>query len=155
MSIRVYKVHRRNPKEVFNQPKLTDFPQQALLPLGPHWDWTKNQRKWVQLLSLASALYLSSQRSPFCHFEKTLHFKLKKTGPSLSTSSRRGADASLTTSSQLKDTKLRYQDWLFAGGEDPEEKSFIILWVPKALEAIKDPNKDTHPRAQCLGLDQD
>jgi hypothetical protein len=50
----------------------------------------------------------------------------------------------------LKDTKLTYQDWLFAGREHPEEKSFVILWVPKPLEAIKDPNKDTHPRARLL-----
>jgi len=35
-------------------------------------------------------------------------------------------------------TKLRYQDWLFAGGEDSGEKFFIILWDPKALEAIED-----------------
>jgi len=50
----------------------------------------------------------------------------------------------------LKDTKLRYQDWLFAGGEDPGEKSFTTLWDPKALAAIKDPNKDTNHRAQLL-----
>jgi len=49
-----------------------------------------------------------------------------------------------------KYTKLRYQDWLFAVEEDPGEKSFIILWVPKAMEAIKDPNKDTNHRAQLL-----
>jgi hypothetical protein len=47
-------------------------------------------------------------------------------------------------------TKLRYQDWLFAEGEDSGKKFFIDLWDPKALEAIKDPNKDTHPRAQLL-----
>ena len=47
-------------------------------------------------------------------------------------------------------TKIRYQDWLFAGGEDSEEKFFVDLWDPKALEAIVDPDKDTHPRAQLL-----
>jgi hypothetical protein len=47
-------------------------------------------------------------------------------------------------------TKIRYPDWLFAGGEGSGEKFFIDLWDPKALEAIKDPKKDTHPRAQCL-----
>jgi hypothetical protein len=30
-------------------------------------------------------------------------------------------------------TKLRINDWLFSGGEDPGEKSFILLWDPKAL----------------------
>jgi len=31
-----------------------------------------------------------------------------------------------------------------------EKSSCIDLWDPKALEAIKDPSKDTHPRAQLL-----
>jgi hypothetical protein len=79
---------------------LTETEQRELKEEAPNNIQTYIEpKKWVQLLSLASALYLSSQRSPFCHFEKTLHFKLKTTGPSLSTSSRRGADASLTTSS--------------------------------------------------------
>jgi hypothetical protein len=50
----------------------------------------------------------------------------------------------------IKYTKIRYQEWLFAGGEDSGEKFFIDLWDPKALEAILDPSKDTHPGAQLL-----
>jgi len=50
----------------------------------------------------------------------------------------------------VKYTKIRYHDWLFAGDEDSGEKFFIDLWNPKALEAIEDPDKDTHPRAQLL-----
>jgi hypothetical protein len=38
-------------------------------------------------------------------------------------------------------TKLRYQDWLFAGGEDPREKSFIILWVPKEQKESPTPER--------------
>ncbi len=60
-------------------------------------------------------------------FGKTLHLKLED-----------------------KYTKIRYQEWLFAGGEDSGEKFFVDLWDPKALEVIVDPSKDTHPGAQLL-----
>jgi hypothetical protein len=50
----------------------------------------------------------------------------------------------------IRYTKIRYQEWLFAGGEDSGEKFCIDLWVPKALEAFVDPSKDTHPRSQLL-----
>jgi hypothetical protein len=46
--------------------------------------------------------------------------------------------------------KIRYQEWLVAGGEDSGEKVFVDLWDTKALEAIVDPSKDTHPGAQLL-----
>jgi hypothetical protein len=50
----------------------------------------------------------------------------------------------------IKYTKIRYQEWLFAGGENSGEKFFVDLWDPKTLEAIVDPSKDTHPGAQLL-----
>jgi hypothetical protein len=50
----------------------------------------------------------------------------------------------------IRYTKIRYQEWLFAGGEDSGEKFFVDLWDPKALEAIVDPSKDTYPGAQLL-----
>jgi len=50
----------------------------------------------------------------------------------------------------IRYTKIRYQEWLFAGGEDSGEKFFVDLWAPEALKAIADPNKDTHPGAQLL-----
>jgi hypothetical protein len=50
----------------------------------------------------------------------------------------------------IRYTKIRYQEWLFAGGEDSGEKFFVDLWDPYALEAIVDPSKDTHPGAQLL-----
>jgi len=50
----------------------------------------------------------------------------------------------------VKYAKIRYQEWLFAGEQDSGEEFFIDLWDPKALEAIMDPSKDTHPRAQLL-----
>jgi hypothetical protein len=50
----------------------------------------------------------------------------------------------------IKYIKIRYQEWLFAGGEDSGEKFFIDLWDPKALKAFSDPDKDTHPGAQLL-----
>jgi hypothetical protein len=50
----------------------------------------------------------------------------------------------------IRYTKIRYQEWLFAGVEDSGEKFFVDLWDPKALKAFADPNKDTHPGAQLL-----
>jgi hypothetical protein len=50
----------------------------------------------------------------------------------------------------IRYSKIRYQVWLFAGGEGSGEKFFVDLWDPKALEAIVDPSKDTHPGAQLL-----
>jgi len=50
----------------------------------------------------------------------------------------------------IKYIKIRYQEWLFAGGELSGEKFFVDLWDPKALKAFADPNKDTHPGAQLL-----
>jgi len=50
----------------------------------------------------------------------------------------------------IRYTKIRYQEWLFAGGEDSGEEFFVDLCYPKAVESIEDPTKDTHPRAQLL-----
>jgi len=50
----------------------------------------------------------------------------------------------------IKYIKIRYQEWLFAGGELSGHKFFVDLWDPKALEAFADPNKDLHPGAQLL-----
>jgi len=50
----------------------------------------------------------------------------------------------------IRYTKIRYQEWLFAGGEDSGENFFVDLWDPKALKAFADPSKDTHPGAQLL-----
>jgi len=50
----------------------------------------------------------------------------------------------------IKYIKIRYQEWLFAGGELSGEKFFVDLWDPKALKAFADPDKDTHPGAQLL-----
>ena len=50
----------------------------------------------------------------------------------------------------IKYIKIRYQEWLFAGGELSGHKFFVDLWDPKALETFADPNKDLHPGAQLL-----
>jgi hypothetical protein len=50
----------------------------------------------------------------------------------------------------IRYTKIGYQEWLFAGGEDSGEKFFVDLWDPKALKAFADPSKDIHPGAQLL-----
>jgi hypothetical protein len=50
----------------------------------------------------------------------------------------------------IKYIKIRYQEWLFAGGEDSGENIFVDLWDPKALKAFADPSKDTHPGAQLF-----
>jgi hypothetical protein len=55
-----------------------------------------------------------------------------------------------TPSQRKRNTKIRYQEWLFAGDEDSGEKFFVDLWDPKALKAFSDPDKDTHPGAQLL-----
>ena len=50
----------------------------------------------------------------------------------------------------IKYIKIRYQEWLFAGGELSGHKFFVDLWDPKALKAFADPDKDLHPGAQLL-----
>jgi hypothetical protein len=50
----------------------------------------------------------------------------------------------------IKYIKVRYQEWLFAGGEDSGKNFFVDLWDPKTLKAFTDPSKDTHPGAQLL-----
>jgi hypothetical protein len=86
----------------------------------------------------------------FCHFGKTLHFKLEDNRSILFKTIKERDRWKSNIINIFRYTKIRYQDWLFAGGEDSEEKFFVDLWDPKALEAIVDPDKDTHPRAQLL-----
>ena len=41
----------------------------------------------------------------------------------------------------IKYIKIRYQEWLFAGGELSGHKFFVDLWDPKALKAFADPTR--------------
>jgi len=63
----------------------------------------------------------------FCHFDKTLHFKLEDNRSiPFKTIKERGRWKS-NIINIVRYTKIRYQDWLFAGGEDSGEKFFIDL----------------------------
>jgi hypothetical protein len=86
----------------------------------------------------------------FYHFDKTLHFRLEDNRPVPFKSIKVKGGWKSNLPCIIKYTKIRYQEWLFSGGEDSGEKFFIDLWEPKALEAIVDPSKDTHPKAQLL-----
>jgi hypothetical protein len=101
-------------------------------------------------LAPISSLYSSSSKISQIKFGKTLHLKLEDNRPiPFKTIKVKGGWIS-NLPYIIRYTKIRYQEWLFSGGEDSGEKFFVDLWDPKALEAIVDPSKDTHPEAQLL-----
>jgi hypothetical protein len=84
-------------------------------------------------------------------FGRNLYFRLEDKRPAPIRSIQVGEGLwGFTLPNIIRYTKIRYQEWLFAGGEDSGEKFFVDLWDPKALKAFADPNKDTHPGAQLL-----
>jgi hypothetical protein len=63
----------------------------------------------------------------FCHFDKELHFKLEdnRSIPLKVIKERDRCNSNILNI--VRYTRIRYQDWLFAGGEDSGEKFFIDL----------------------------
>jgi hypothetical protein len=167
--IRAYKTHRLFPKEYSTKPNyqaslyksyyhrvLTESEQRAFEEEASKIIQTYIKPKEEDLAPINGSLYsLYSSATEiseinFHHFQKTPHFRLgdNRPVPFKSIKVKGGWKSNLLYI--IKYTKIRYQEWLFAGGEDSGEKFFIDLWDPKALEAIVDPSKDTHPRAQLL-----
>jgi hypothetical protein len=66
-------------------------------------------------------------------FDKTLHFSLKDSRPTPFKSIKVKGGYQSNILIIVKYTKIRYQEWLFAGGEDSGEEFFIDLCDPKAL----------------------
>jgi hypothetical protein len=83
-------------------------------------------------------------------FGRNLYFRLEDNRPAPIRSIKVEGGWTSNLSNIIRYTKIRYQEWLFAGGEDSGEKFFVDLWDPKALKAFADPSKDIHPGAQLL-----
>jgi hypothetical protein len=162
--IRAYKTHKLNPTEYSNNSNyqaslnkpyyhrvLAETEQRALEEKAPKIIQTYTKPKEEDLAPVTGQpLATLISEITFCHFDKELHFKLEdnRSIPLKVIKERNRCKSYILNI--VRYTKIRYQDWLFAGGEDYGEKFFIDLWDPKALEAIEDPDKDTHPRAQLL-----
>jgi len=89
--------------------------------------------------------------SEIFRFNRTFHFRLDDNRPAPIKSIKVGKGKWISNLPHItRYIKIRYQEWLFAGGEDSGENFFVDLWDPKALKAFADPSKDTHPGAQLL-----
>jgi hypothetical protein len=89
--------------------------------------------------------------SEIFRFNRTFHLRLDDNRPAPIKSIKVGKGKWISNLPHItKYIKIRYQEWLFAGGEDSGENFFVDLWDPKALKAFADPSKDTHPGAQLL-----
>jgi hypothetical protein len=89
--------------------------------------------------------------SEIFRFNKTFHLRLDDNRPAPIKSIKVGEGKWISNLPHItKYIKIRYQEWLFAGGEDSGENFFVDLWDPKALKAFADPSMDTHPGAQLL-----
>jgi hypothetical protein len=102
--------------------------------------------------NLAPASGNSIKISEIFRFNRTFHLRLEdnRPAPIKSIKVEKGKWVS-NLAHIIKYIKIRYQEWLFAGGENSGENFFVDLWDPKALKAFADPSEDTHPGAQLLG----
>jgi hypothetical protein len=100
---------------------------------------------------LAPASGDSIKISEIFKFNRTFHLRLEDSRPAPIKSIKVGKGKWISNLPHIiRYIKIRYQEWLFAGGEDSGENFFVDLWDPKALKAFADPSKDTHPGAQLL-----
>jgi len=100
---------------------------------------------------LAPASGDSIKISEIFRFNRTFHLRLEDNRPAPIKSIKVGKGKWISNLPHIiRYIKIRYQEWLFAGGEDSGENFFVDLWDPKALKAFADPSKDTHPGAQLL-----
>jgi len=100
---------------------------------------------------LAPARGDSIKISEIFRFSRTFHLRLEDNRPAPIKSIKVGKGKWISNLPHIiRYIKIRYQEWLFAGGEDSGENFFVDLWDPKALKAFADPSKDTHPGAQLL-----
>jgi hypothetical protein len=101
--------------------------------------------------NLAPASGDSIKISEIFRFNRTFHLRLEDNRPAPIKSIKVEKGKWISNLPHIiKYIKIRYQEWLFAGGEDSGENFFVDLWDPKALKAFADPSKDTHPGAQLL-----
>jgi hypothetical protein len=164
--IRAYKTPRNHPWRYSNNPNyqaylnkpyyhrvLTESEQRAFEEEAPKVIQAYIKPREEDLAPISGScysLYSSTSEISKIRFGKNLYFRLEDNRPiPFKTMKVKGGWIS-NLPNIIRYTKIRYQEWLFAGGEDSGEKFFVDLWDPKALEAFADPNKDTHPGAQLL-----
>jgi hypothetical protein len=159
--IRTYKTPRNHSRRYFDNPNyqaslnksyyhrvLNEAEQRAFEEEAPKviQAYTKPKEE-----DLAPAEGNSIKISEIFRFNRTFHLRLEDNRPAPIKSIKVGKGKWISNLPNIiKYTKIRYQEWLYAGGEDSGEKFFIDLWDPKALKAFADPDKDTHPGAQLL-----
>jgi hypothetical protein len=153
--IRAYKTPRNNSRRYSDNPLnkpyyhrvLTEAEQRAFEEEAPKviQAYTKPKEE-----DLAPAEGDRDKISKF-RFGRNLYFRLEDSRPAPIRSIKVGEGLWISNLPYIiKYNKIRYQEWLFAGGEDSGDKFFVDLWDPKALKAFADPSKDTHPGAQLL-----